>query len=138
MTKMLLESTLFSIEDRLPKDIPTAGIYLFSKGSRYLYVGRSDNILQRMSLHTRRSAGHNQATFAFRMAKRRLGIGAPSYRRKGSRPDLLRDATFAEAFAQAKQAIRRMEVRFLSVEDPVLEIGVSLTLKTSFNEFETT
>lgn len=140
--KVLLNSAAFKIEDGLPNGVPKTGIYLFSSGKRHLYVGRSDNIRQRMYLHTRPSAGQNQATFAFRIAKRKLGIAGPSYKPSGSRVDLLSGSTFAKAFADAKQSIRKMHVRFVAVDDSVmqalLEIYASLRLKTPYNEFKTT
>ena len=57
-----------------------------------LYVGRSDDIRRRIRLHCRQSAMHNQATFAFRLAKEICGFGKASYKPEGSRADLISKA----------------------------------------------
>ena len=141
-TQALLLSSRYKIADGLPRNVPSKGIYLFSQGGKHLYIGRSDNIRRRMGLHTRPSSTHNQATFAFRMARKELGIPLPTYKPEGSRSDLASNPRFLSAFQAAKSEIREMEVHFLAEEDPImqvlLEIYISLTLDTPYNEFKTT
>jgi hypothetical protein len=140
-TKGLVASPPQRIADGLD-NIPLQGVYLFTDKGKHLYVGRSDNIRNRMGLHSRPSSAHNQATFAFRLAKSRLRVGGPTYKSKGSRTDLISDSKFVKAFRAAKVDVRRMEVRFLSEPDPIrqalLEIYMSVALKTPFNDFKTT
>ena len=142
VTQALLKSRSWMIREGLPPNVPKAGVYLFSDGSKPLYVGRSYNIRRRMGLHTRPSAAHNQATFAFRLTKERLGIGKPSYQTKGSRPDLAASPRFAHAFRKSKDTIRSLNVRFIEENDAVmqalLEIYIAVTLGTPYNEFKTT
>ena len=142
VTNTLLQSRSYVIHEGLPPDVPKAGIYLFSDGTKPLYVGRSYNIRRRMGLHTRPSAAHNQATFAFRLTKEKLGIGNPSYQTKGSRPDLAASPRFASVFRKSKDAIRSPNVRFIEENDPVmqalLEIYIAVVLGTPYNEFKTT
>jgi hypothetical protein len=142
VTQALLKSMPCMIREGLPRSVPKAGIYLFSDGTKPLYVGRSNNIRRRMGLHTRPSAAHNQATFAFRLTKEQLGIGKPSYQTKGSRPDLAASPRFAHAFRKSKDTIRSLNVRFIEENDPVmqalLEIYIAVTLGTPYNEFKTT
>ncbi len=137
----LLQCVPRKVGDGLPPNMPTKGIYLFSSGKAAQYVGRSDNIRRRMGLHTRPSAGHNQATLAFHMARATLGLSAPSYKPHGSRAFLLKNRRFRTAFDQAKLKIRNMDVRFLEEPDPImqalLEIYVSTALRTPYNEFKT-
>ena len=64
---------------RLPRLMPKQGIYLFSEGAKHLYVGRTDNIRRRIGNHCRASSGHNQATFAFRMARTETGLVRAAY-----------------------------------------------------------
>jgi hypothetical protein len=139
--KQLLKSQPYRISDNLPPNIPVKGIYLFSKKRKHLYVGRSNNIRQRMGMHTRPSS-QNQATLAFRIAKKKLGIEPPTYKSKGSRPDLITNTIFKKAFDEAKREISKMEVRFLEETNPVmqalLEIYISITLPTQYNDFKTT
>jgi hypothetical protein len=138
----LLGSSECRIGAGLPRDVPKEGVYLFSEGGRHLYVGRSDSIRRRMGLHTRPSAGHNQATFAYRIARRNLGMGKPTYKPTGSREDMLRSAGFNREFEAAKRRIRAMDVRFVRTDDPalqaLLEIYAALELRTPYNEFKTT
>lgn len=117
--------------------IPKQGIYLFSDGSQPLYVGRSDNIRRRIGLHC--NGEHNQATFAFRMARTQTGMLKAAYTTSGSRSQLVQDAVFGPVFASCKERIRRLDVRFVEETDPtrqaLLEIYVATVLGTPFNDF---
>ena len=57
----------------LPRDAPSQCIYLFSEGSRHLYVGRTKNLRQRLRQHSIPASQHNQAVFAFRLARETTG-----------------------------------------------------------------
>jgi hypothetical protein len=124
----------------LPQGIPERGIYLFSDGGRHLYVGRSNNIRRRIALHCRASSQHNQATFAFRMARRQTGRTDAAYTTKGSRREMAVDEVFGPAFVACKARIRSLELRFVEEPDAtrqaLLEIYVATVLETPFNDFE--
>ena len=132
--------------DKLPKVMPTKGIYLFSSKLAhsveecFLYVGRTNNIRTRVQIHCRPSSGHNSATFAFRMTRSSTGNTKASYSAKGSRQHLLEDENFKTTFDQKKKAIRYMNLRFVAEDDPVrqalLEMYVALSLNTPHNDFE--
>ena len=126
--------------DQLPQNMPKQGIYLFSEGQEHLYVGRSDNIRKRLGLHCRASSQHNQATFAFRIARGKTGRTDATYTVEGSRRALLSDSEFLEAFERSKQAIRAMDIRFVEEKDPtrqaLLEIYAATALETKYNDFE--
>src|SRR3974390_2543616 len=98
----------------LPKNMPSAGIYLFSEDGIPLYVGRTNNLRKRLQYHTRNN--HNQATFAFLLARHQTGNLKASYQAKGLRQDLLSDPKFRAAFDAARQRIREMDVQF--AEEP--------------------
>ncbi len=102
----------------LPRQVPDAGIYLFSERGRHLYVGRSNRMRSRLLRHGRPSAGHNRATFAFRLARHRTGITKPAYKSEGSRSQLLSRPKSRKAFSKAKDRIRRMDVRYVEEVDP--------------------
>ena len=89
----------------LPKVMPERGIYLFSDGSKHLYVGRSNKIRKRIGLHCRAGSQHNQATFAFRMARHETGRTKAAYAVTGGRRDLAQDAVFGPAFAACKKRL---------------------------------
>jgi hypothetical protein len=126
---------------RLPKKLPAKCIYLFSEGDNHLYVGRTRKFRSRLRQHSIPAAQHNQAVFAFKLAREATGFTEASYTPSGSRRALLGDARFAEAFGQAKTRIRSMELRFVEEADPVrqalLEIYVAVVLETKYNDFKT-
>src|SRR5207245_11555404 len=127
---------------RLPKEMPTAGVYLFSEGGKPLYVGRSGKGLrQRVQRHSRSSAKHNSASFAFRLACGKVGVKTPMQRAGASRADLERDPRFARAFAEGKLRIQRMDLPYAEERHPVrqalLEIYAAPALRTPYNDFDT-
>ena len=125
----------------LPKDMPQAGIYLFSENGVHLYVGRTRDIRGRIGRHTRQGATHRMAAFAFHLARKETGKLIATYKIEGSREDLMNGPEFRTAFEEAKKRIRVMELRFVKEEDPVrqaiLEIYVAISLKTPYNDFDT-
>lgn len=126
---------------RLPKKPPAKCIYLFSEGDNHLYVGRTRKLRNRLRQHSIPGAQHNQAVFAFKLARETTGLTEASYTSKGSRRDLLSDPRFADAFVQAKARVREMDLRFVEETDPLrqalLEIYVAVVLGTKYNDFET-
>jgi hypothetical protein len=124
----------------LPSKLPRRGIYLFSEGVHFLYVGRTSHLRQRVRGHCVPSANHFTATFAFRIAREATGRIKASYAKSGSRPDLLNDATFALAFEDAKRRIASMDLRFVEEEDPtqqaLLEIYAATILNAKYNDFD--
>ena len=56
----------------LPRELPIRGIYLFSDGKKHLYVGRTNRLRERLRGHCVPSGSHFTATFAFRMARKKL------------------------------------------------------------------
>jgi len=127
----------------LPKSVPLQCIYLFSEAGRHLYVGRTrrQSLRQRLRQHSSDSAQHNQAVFAFKIARETTGHTQAGYTAKDSRKALAADPEFARAFAEAKRRIRQMELRFVEETDPLrqtlLEIYVAFVLKTPYNDFDT-
>lgn len=51
----------------LPKQLPDAGIYLFTEGDRHLYVGRTNRLRKRLQQHCRPGSPHSSSPFAFRL-----------------------------------------------------------------------
>jgi hypothetical protein len=125
----------------LPKHLPERCIYLFSEAETHLYVGRTRRLRNRLRQHSIAGAQHNQAVFAFRLAREMTGKLLPAYSSKGSRIDLSADSFFDEAFTQAKARVRNMDVRFVEEVEPLrqalLEIYVAVVLGTKYNDFDT-
>ena len=124
----------------LPKDLPKAGIYLFSQRRRHLYVGRSSNIRRRLRNHCRRN--HNAASFAFLLARDKTGNHEPSCKKQGSRSHLMRQKAFRVIFFSQIERVKRMDVRFVEEPDAkkrmLLEAYVAITLNTRYDKFEET
>jgi len=127
--------------ETLPRGMPKSGIYLFSEGHKYLYVGRSNRLRSRIRRHGVAASKHNVASFAFLMARKETGRLVASYRAEASRAQLVKDPAFSRAFTDAKARIRGMSVRFVEEQDQLrqalLEVYVHVTLDTSFNDFAT-
>jgi predicted GIY-YIG superfamily endonuclease len=116
-----------------------SGIYLLiSEDGEVQHVGRTRNLKQRLRAH--RTPNHNSASFAFKRARRELGIAA-SYTRANSRAALQADETFGACFRRNVEAVSSMTVRFLPVSDPVdqylLELYAVLKLGMPADEFDT-
>ena len=128
--------------DTLPprRDMPKSGIYLWTEGGDHSYVGRARRIRERLQEHARESSGHNQASFAFLLARESTGRVAASYSTSGSRNELLLYADFMTAFREAKARLRCMELRFVEEAHPIrqclLEVYVAVTLKARYNDFD--
>ena len=65
----LLKRGLVGKRDYLPEKLPTAGIYVFYERCKALYVGRSDNLLDRIRTHGNGGSRKSQAAFASNIAK---------------------------------------------------------------------
>jgi hypothetical protein len=79
--------------------------------------------------------------FAFKLEREMTGRLRPSFTQKDSRTMLEADPDFAKAFFQAKDRIRKMELRYVEEADPLrqtfLEIYVGVVSKTPYNDFDT-
>lgn len=124
-----------------PKTMPRSGIYIFSEGDQHLYVGRSNQLRQRLQAHGQPSSMHLTATFAFILACEEaegLGISFPP---ETSRSEREKHPDFAPVYTQMKQRVRDMDVRYVEEADQVrqalLEIYVATALGTEYNSFET-
>jgi len=125
----------------LPRNLPQRGIYLFSEGPAHLYVGRSNNLRQRLRDHCSLSGDHFTATFAFLLARHQTGQIRATYKPVNSRAALLQQPAFREAFEHTKRRIAQMDIRYVEEDDPIrqalLEIHVAVVLRTPYNDFST-
>jgi hypothetical protein len=119
-----------------PKNMPARAIYLFSEGDEYLYVGRTQKqtLRARLLQHSAPWAQHNQAVFAFKLAREQTPT-------KGQRVELTQTPEFMKSFQAAKARIRKMDLRYVEVIDPfeqyLLEACVAKSLPTRYNDHDT-
>jgi hypothetical protein len=125
---------------KLPRDIPLQGVYLFSEADRHLYVGRSNKLRQRYGQQSNPGSQHNQAVFAFKIARELTGkIKAAYSRGPENRSGLVSDPAFSLAFTEAKARVRKMEYRFVEERDQtrqaLLELYCAVALNCPYNDF---
>ena len=115
------------------------GVYLFSEGSRPVYVGQTRNLRRRWAQHSSPWAKQNQASFAFGRARAKFLTSSP-HSRFHTRRDLAADPSFSRLFAAERERVALMAFQFVEVSDPelrtVFEVYASIVLGTE-NTFET-
>lgn len=119
---------------------PEGGVYLFSEGESHLYVGRSKRQLnKRLRGHISKST--KDSPLAFKLAREATGQTLTSYSGDYTRKNLLSDPEFIKAYQDAKERIKRMNIRWVHDPEPtkqaLLEIYVSVVLQTPYNDFDT-
>ena len=115
------------------------GVYLFSEGSRPVYIGQTRNLRRRRVQHSSPLAKQNQASFAFGRARAKFLTNSADSR-FSTRRGLAADPSFSRLFAAERERVALMAFRFVEVSDPelrtVFEVYASLALGTE-NTFET-
>jgi hypothetical protein len=137
----LVEASPYS-NGPMPLSMPQQGVYLFSESGKHLYAGRSNHMRRRYGQHSNPGSQHNQAVFAFRLARESTGQTTAAYTSgDGSRKWLAADPSFSEAFASAKARVRNMDFRFVEVTDQthqaLLELYAAIALGCPYNDFNT-
>jgi hypothetical protein len=122
-----------------PNKCPIGGIYLFSENDAHLYAGRTKRkIKDRLKAHVSTA---DDCPFAWHLAREATGIKKATYKKDGSRSDLLSKPEFRQAYDSAKERIKRMEVRFVGEPNPLkqtlLEIYVAVVSEAKYNDFDT-
>jgi hypothetical protein len=125
--------------DTAPKNTPKGGVYLFSSGGRHLYVGRTKrSIKDRLKDHVSTA---DDCPFAWHLARKTTNNKDASYKFEGSRKHLLSQSSFRNMYENAKQNIRKMEVRYVGESHPIkqalLEIYVAVAADAEHNDFDT-
>lgn len=134
----------------------THGVYLFSCATdvepEHLYVGRvgvteraraagggHSNFRTRLAGHTRPSSGHNQATFAFRLAIEEVGASISDL--PPTRTERAAHPAFEAVFSKKKELVTSLEMRVVEIEDDlesyVFEPYAAFRLGTPYNSWAT-
>ncbi len=140
LLQRLEESEAFEVPNR--KAVPKSGVYVFYENNKPIYVGRSNNMKERLLQHGRRSSGHNQASFAFILAKEAMKVDGKGLRKEQiTRKELEGAPGFKQAFSRQKLRVRQMTIRLIGINDQttqaLFEIYASLALNTHYNDFST-
>lgn len=120
--------------------LPQKGVYVFYEDEKPIYVGRTNNMSQRLQQHCNPSSGHTSATFAFNIAKREALKGGMNIQM--TRTQLQVDPAFSKLYLKARARVARMPVRVIEINDPIVqtlfEVYAVIYLNTrEYNDFDT-
>lgn len=111
----ILKSELLK-RDELPK---ISGIYVFyeieDNKEIPIYVGRTNNVRNRIQYHTRMSSQSDSASFAFNLAK--IKYGKTNLKRK----ELEKEPDFMKIFIEQKERVNRCKFRCIEMENDILQ-----------------
>ena len=121
--------------------VPQKGIYVLFENSKPIYVGRSNNIKQRLSGHCSQGSDRFSATFAFRLAIKAYERKFRKSTKGILRKDLETDQDFTIMFKDAKTRVAEMGVKAIDIDDPItqaiFEVYAAMKLGTlEFNSFD--
>ena len=138
-----LTSGEFLSRDRLG-DCPQRGVYVFYAGEEGneepIYVGRSNNMKERIQTHSRASSSQNSAPLAFNMARDAREEWKSS---KLSRNKLCEIKEFEEVFSKKKEEVGGLKIRYIEISDDIsqafFEIYASVELGSinKYNDWST-
>lgn len=119
---------------------PRQGIYVLFEEGKPIYVGRSNNIKQRMSGHSNQGSVRLSATFAFKLAIENYENKYQKTTKVIRRQDLETDTDFAILFNEAKARVAEMGIKVVAIEDQItqtiFEVYAAMTLGTlKYNSF---
>ena len=116
-----------------------AAIYVLLEDGIAQHVGRTRKLKNRLNGH--RASSHYSASYAFKRARKALGLSA-TYKKSGSREDLMREGSeFRLVFDRELEKVKQMQVKFLLVPNAIdqyfLELYAALEYNTCISEFDT-
>jgi predicted GIY-YIG superfamily endonuclease len=143
LLEKLINKPLLKKEEIFTKQasFPKKGIYVFFENNKPIYVGRSNNIKQRLNGHRSQGSDRFSATFAFRLAvneyEKRYRESTKGIRRQS----LEKDQNFSVIFREAKARVSVMGIKTVDIDDPItqtlFEVYAAMKLGTlEFNSFD--
>ena len=116
-----------------------AGVYVFYKEAEAWYVGKTDNLGRRLKQHSDIGSKHNQATFAFKLAKDKWTENN-KIDKKFTRQALEAMDSFMPHFKDAKGDVAQMKIKFVEIENAhhqyLFEYWLAIELEAKYNQFE--
>lgn len=121
--------------------VPQKGIYVLFENNKPIYVGRSNNIKQRLNGHSNQGSDRYSATFAFRLAIKEYERKYKKNTKGIRRQDLEKYQEFAVEFNEAKSRVAEMGIKAINIDDQIsqtiFEVYASMKLGTlEFNKFD--
>lgn len=95
------------------------GVYVFYKDNQPIYVGRADNIRERISGHTRPGSNHNSANFAFNLTK--LEFAEKLKESKLGRQALIEMPDFLNKFVKFKIELSASLLKYIEIENDIIQ-----------------
>lgn len=95
------------------------GIYVFYKDEQPIYVGRANNIRERIYRHTRPSSSDQSANFAFNLAK--LEFDEKIKESKIGRKAIMKLPDFFDKFTQFKIELSASSIRCIEIENDIIQ-----------------
>ena len=115
-----------------------AGVYVFYDGNEAKYVGKTDNLGNRLKQHSDIKSKNNQATFAFIMAKEKWSKNNKTDL-KFTRKALEAMESFNSHFKETKIAISKMQIKYVEITNPyhqyLFEYWLAIKLEAKHNQF---
>nr|WP_294789191.1 GIY-YIG nuclease family protein [uncultured Flavobacterium sp.] len=100
-------------------DLPKyRGVYVFYDKGKPIYVGRANNIRNRIQWHTRASSGSESASFAFNLAKKDY---SSKIEIKKTRKELMQIEEFIEIFKSHKLNLSTVEFKCIEIKNDILQ-----------------
>ena len=120
--------------------LPRQGIYVLYEEGKPIYVGRSNNLKQRLRDHSNQGNDRFSATFAFRLAIKKYENKFQKNTKVIRRQDLENEPDFAIMFKEAKARVKEMGIKVVAIDDQItqtlFEVYAAMTLGTlEFNSF---
>ena len=121
--------------------LPRQGIYVLFEEGKPIYVGRSNNLKQRLRDHSNQGNDRFSATFAFRLAIENYENKYQKTTKGIRRQDLETDTDFAILFKEAKARVAKMGIKVVAIDDQItqaiFEVYAAMTLGTlKYNSFD--
>ncbi|KII14796.1 GIY-YIG nuclease family protein [Phaeobacter sp. S60] len=122
-----------------PAGFKIPAIYIFYENSKPVYVGRTNNLEQRLRAHV--TASHNSASFALkRTRKRHQEISKATYKTALSRSEITAHEIYGATFREEINNIKGMNFRFLEIkshiEQYLTELYVTMALGLDTDGFD--
>lgn len=121
--------------------LPGKGIYVLFDNDKPTYVGRSNNVKQRLKGHCSQSSDRFSATFAFRLAIKEYEQKFGKSTKGILRQNLEKNPDFKILFTDAKAKVSEMGIKSIGIDDQIkqtiFEVYAAMKLGTlEFNSFD--